>query len=513
VLWRLVVASSLAVLVVDMHVTSSTAQTSSFKVAYYNIQSGKGEPPLPGRRQTFVDTSNCTDRTQPLNAWGVGIVQRELERLAGDASIVALGLGEAWTCASASRVQAVLGWRAISSTRNGVALVARYGFSGDEVWRQLDTSLNPNPADTMWVLRQRICLDEGCTRTFPLMVAHWYAAFDDPDGTTSLDRQAAQTVDFMRQLGSESHVLIGDLNAWEAPQGVCGQLPLSAGLNRLRAAGYLDAWPLLHPNDPGFTGMLNRVRCGTPEGAAWKRIDYAWSTPDLPPIAMQRFGLVPAGEEAPSDHYGIVAEYAGSPATESSGPPPNGVPGTGDIVVQAAQAIVAGRRWRATADAQAASGEALETVNLGEPKRAAGSAVPADYVEATISVQQGVPYRIWIRGKAAADHWSNDSLFVQFSGSVDQTRSPMWRIDTTSAAAVSLERCSGCGLRGWGWGDNGYGAPGRPVYFDGAGTQTIRIQLREDGLRFDQVLLSPQRYLTTAPGLAKDDRTIFPHRP
>jgi hypothetical protein len=56
-----------------------SAQTlSPVKVAFYNIQGGKGEPGFPGRSQPFVDTANCVDTTKPLNAWGVGFVQRTL---------------------------------------------------------------------------------------------------------------------------------------------------------------------------------------------------------------------------------------------------------------------------------------------------------------------------------------------------------------------------------------------------------------------------------------------------
>ena len=54
--------------------------------------------------------------------------------------------------------------------------------------------------------------------------------------------------------------------------------------------------------------MVNRHGCGQPDGYPWKRIDYGWSK-DLAPIGIERFGIVPAGEAAPSDHFGIVVEY------------------------------------------------------------------------------------------------------------------------------------------------------------------------------------------------------------
>ena len=76
----------------------------------------------------------------------------------------------------------------------------------------------------------------------------------------------------------------------------------------------------------------------------------------------------------------------------------------------------------------------------------------------------------------------------------------------------TLEDCSGCGVSGWGWQDNGYGLGvlGPLVYFVQSGTQTIRIQGREDGISIDQIVLSPSRYLTGAPGALRNDTTILP---
>ena len=493
-------------------VAKTPARQTTFKVAFYNIQSGKGEPALPGRASTFVDTSNCTDPAKPLNAWGVGLVQRELrDKVAADPAILALGLGEAWSCATPSRVAALLGWTA-SSSRNGVSIVSRFGFAGPEIWQQLDTSLNPTPADTMWVLRVPICVDAACSRSVPVHVGHWYAVAEDPAGAASMDRQAEQTLAFLQQPGQRSRVLIGDLNVWESETAiVCRQTPFTAGLARLRSAGYIDAWRWLHGQQEGFTGMTNRVRCGVPEGYAWKRIDYAWSSPDLVPISMSRFGVVPAGEEAPSDHYGIVAEY---PLPDDS---PEVVPqsstavaGPGDAVVHLADAGVFGGKWRVVADASAATGRAVEDPDNGIPKLTSAAAAPVNYVDLSFTAEARRPYHLWVRGRAAKDHWTNDSLFVQFAGSVTAEGAPIWRIGTTSATVVSIERCTGCGLRAWGWADNGYGVEGALVYFAKTGQQRLRIQSREDGVRIDQILLSPMQYLHTPPGAPKNDATIYP---
>jgi hypothetical protein len=288
---------------------SVAAAPDSVKLAFFNIQSGKGEVGLPGRPVLFTDTENCSDTTQPVNAWGVGLVQRELVKaIKNDPAVIALGLGEAWLCGSPENVRQLLGWAAKTSTRNGLAVVARYGFAGPDAWQQLDTSRNPNPKDTMWVVRVPVCADASCRTSILMYSAHWFAT--GPDKLATYDRQAQQTLDFMAQTaGSAPHVLIGDLNVWEGT-GQCGQQPNTTGLPKLRAAGYLDAWPRIHGGAEGFTGMTNRKGCGSPPGSAWKRIDYAWSSPGLVPTGITRFAVpqIP-GEATASDHYGIIATY------------------------------------------------------------------------------------------------------------------------------------------------------------------------------------------------------------
>jgi hypothetical protein len=127
----------------------------------------------------------------------------------------------------------------------------------------------------------------------------------------------------------------------------------------------------------------------------------------------------------------------------------------------------------------------------------------------TFSAEAGRAYRLWIRGKADNNAWTNDSAFVQFSGSVSEAGSPEYRIGTSSATVVSIEEGSGAGLSGWGWQDNGYSSLGPLIYFASSGIQTIRIQQREDGLSIDQIVLSAGAYLSAAPGASKNDATIL----
>jgi len=496
-------------------------------------------------------------------------------------------------------VRQVLGWKSHTSERNGVAMVAKYGFAGAEEWVQLDTTMNPNPADTMWVLRIPVCLDSACSQSINMFASHWYSS--GTNKTASYDLQATQAVAFLvRAGGSSPHILIGDLNVWDGTTMVCDENPANIGLQRLRDAGYVDAWPLLHGTAEGFTGMLNRAGCGSPVGYAWKRPDYTWSPSNYRPVSITRFGVVPAGEDAPSDHYGLITEFPFPGPTKGDPNPPSislmspnegqtfsggsltisatasddigvarvdfvedgvitasmtsapyqrtsnlgSVDGnhtiearaydaagnrssdvrhistitssgspivspTGEVVLYAKNASAIVGNWKVVADAQAAGGARLWNPDAGAAKLASPLTSPANYFELKFNAEAGRGYRMWIRGRADGDDWANDSVWAQFSGAVTTAGAPAYRIGTTNGTWLGIEDCSGCGLSGWGWNDNGYGVLGALVYFT-AGPQTIRIQQREDGISVDQIVLSPQLYLTTAPGANKQDGVILP---
>jgi PKD repeat protein len=186
--------------------------------------------------------------------------------------------------------------------------------------------------------------------------------------------------------------------------------------------------------------------------------------------------------------------------------------GTSDIVLYGGDASAVTGTWRTVNDTTAAGGLRVHNPDAGVPKLTAPSANPAGYVEFTFSADAGRPYRLWMRGRADRNGYVNDSVFVQFSNSVTSTGTPAYRIGTTSATTYVLEDCSGCVLSGWGWQDNGYGTGvlGPPIYFSTSGTQVMRLQNREDGLSIDQVVLSPQTYITQRPGAATNDTTIVP---
>jgi endonuclease/exonuclease/phosphatase family metal-dependent hydrolase len=172
-----------------------------------------------------------------------------------------------------------------------------------------------------------------------------------------------------------------------------------------------------------------------------------------------------------------------------------------DIVLQAASAPTRAGQWAVYTDSTAEGGSVLRHPDAGATKLSSALASPTNYFELTFQADAGKPYHLWIHGRADKDSWANDSIFVQFSGSVTSSGSAIYRVGTTSATVVNLEDCSGCGLSGWDFQDNGYGAGvlGDDIYFATTGTQTLRVQTREDGLAIDEIVLSSGSYLKSAP--------------
>ena len=182
-----------------------------------------------------------------------------------------------------------------------------------------------------------------------------------------------------------------------------------------------------------------------------------------------------------------------------------------DIILWAADAPVRKGAWTIVADSTAAGGRRLSHPDAGAAKLNAPLAAPVHYFELTFEAESGIPYRLWFRGRAENNDLTNDSAYVQFSDSVTSSGVPAFRIGTETAMALTVEDCNHCGVSGWGWQDNGYGAGvlGPEVYFEGDSTHTVRVQTREDGLSIDQIVLSPSTYLDRAPGATKDDGTIL----
>jgi hypothetical protein len=204
----------------------------------------------------------------------------------------------------------------------------------------------------------------------------------------------------------------------------------------------------------------------------------------------------------------IVLPEQNRVSQSAEGPAPAG---TSDVVLYTAQATRVVGSWSFVPDTTAAGGKRLANPDVGAATIKTALASPSDYFELQFTATAGTPYRLWMRGQAAQDNGYSDSVWVQFTNSVNSPGgAPTNRIGSTSAAWVNLQDCRGCSLNGWGWQDNGYGGFGPLIYFDTNGDQTLRVQVREDGSSFDQIVLSAGTYLNASPGTPTEDTTILP---
>jgi endonuclease/exonuclease/phosphatase family metal-dependent hydrolase len=200
---------------------------------------------------------------------------------------------------------------------------------------------------------------------------------------------------------------------------------------------------------------------------------------------------------------------ASSSSSTTTAAPAASTTSASEIVIPVAASAAIRGNWQIVSDSTAAGGRRLWNPDNGAGKLTYPAPSPADYFDVTFNAEAGRGYRLWIRGQAQSDYWGNDSVFVQFSGSLNPSGGPAYRIGTTDATVVSIENCSGCGLSKWGWSDNGWDSLGDLIYFQTTGTQTLRVQRREDGISIDQIVLSASQYLTASPGQTKNDTTIL----
>jgi hypothetical protein len=206
------------------------------------------------------------------------------------------------------------------------------------------------------------------------------------------------------------------------------------------------------------------------------------------------------------------------PENDGSGspppPPPPPPPPSGPTIVlwtsHTPTANIHGN-WSMLTDGTASGGGALWNPDAATAKIAPALAAPANYFERTFTPQRGVPYHLWVRLKAQNNSFGNDSVHVQFTGTVDTGSSPTWRIGTTSSAEVVVQNGpNDSSISGWAWSDNGWGALGGNISFDADGPQTVRVQQREDGAIVDEIVLSPDTFLSSPPGLHDNDTTTLP---
>jgi hypothetical protein len=114
-------------------------------------------------------------------------------------------------------------------------------------------------------------------------------------------------------------------------------------------------------------------------------------------------------------------------------------------------------------------------------------------------VQPGIPYRCWVHMKVGAPKGKSQAnvAWVQFADSVDKENREVFRPSTKSYLTAQ-----GPTQEGWTWVPcDVVGEAATLVYFAKSGT-TVRVQAGAEGVGFDQVILSPSRFLEAAPAQA-----------
>jgi F5/8 type C domain/Beta-propeller repeat len=180
-----------------------------------------------------------------------------------------------------------------------------------------------------------------------------------------------------------------------------------------------------------------------------------------------------------------------------------------DVVIYASDAMQMHGSWARATDAASPNSTSMVTPDDGRVNAAAPVSSPVDYVDVPFNATADVPYTIWTRLKAAGNSKFNDSLWIQFSNA-RAGGAAVYQIGSTSGLLVNLATDSGAGsLQNWGWQNSAYWlTQPATVTFSTSGAMTLRLQVREDGVGWDQIVLSPRRYLSSSPGVVSNDTTI-----
>ena len=183
-----------------------------------------------------------------------------------------------------------------------------------------------------------------------------------------------------------------------------------------------------------------------------------------------------------------VAAPASSQAQQPAAKPAAAV--SPDVVVHVgdlpANAFYELEPWK---DPSSPGGKMVGVTNRGEELDPPPENDPA--ATFNVRVQAGIPYRCWIRMKVGPAKGVSQAnvLFVQFTGAVDKANQEVLKPRTADYLTVK-----GPAKEGWVW----VGSE-RMITFRTAGDVTVRVQAGAEGVGFDQLVLSPGRFLKTPP--------------
>jgi phosphatidylserine/phosphatidylglycerophosphate/cardiolipin synthase-like enzyme/regulation of enolase protein 1 (concanavalin A-like superfamily) len=272
-----------------------------------------------------------------------------------------------------------------------------------------------------------------------------------------------------------------------------------------------------NPADGAAGVATNATLTWSASGATSYDVNFGTSNP--PPQAasgLSSASYTPANLVSGTTYFWqIVARNNAGPTTgpvwsftTAAAPPP-----VQNIVIYASDVPANGLHgsWSVANDSSSPNGVKLVTPDNGVANTSNALAAPTDYVDVVFNAPAGTSYRLWLRMQALGNSKFNDSLWVQFSDAKSGSAN-VYQMNTTQGLLVNLATTSDAtSLNQWGWQNGAYWlSQPTTVTFANSGTHTIRIQVREDGVQFDQIVLSPNQYLGSAPGPVGGDNTIVP---
>jgi hypothetical protein len=151
-------------------------------------------------------------------------------------------------------------------------------------------------------------------------------------------------------------------------------------------------------------------------------------------------------------------------------------------------------------DPASPGGKVIGLPNTGDKLNAPPEDDP--HVAFTVPIQGNMAYRCWIHMKVGAPKGVSQAnvFYVQFSDAVDKANQVVYTLGTDSYLTAH-----GPEKQGWMWVGCDASDPASPeslIYFRANGKVTVRLQAGMEGVGFDQVLLSPARFLNQPPSEA-----------
>jgi endonuclease/exonuclease/phosphatase family metal-dependent hydrolase len=185
-----------------------------------------------------------------------------------------------------------------------------------------------------------------------------------------------------------------------------------------------------------------------------------------------------------------------------------------DVVLYPSDVTAISGNWARVQSASGAGITKMQSVDRGWSATDQPLANPNDYFEVTFSAPSYTKYHVWLRLRATDESKWNDSVWVQFSDALDRGGNTVYPIGSGQALLANLTTCGDCPPARWGWQDGAYWLQQENVVqFPSTGQHRIRVQTREDGVQIDQIVLSPVRFFSSAPGSVTSDGTVLEHSP